>query len=92
MDIKWFIIGFFVCPTFSAALIGLWISLVMWRLNRETKRQVQAQVEQRVSEPVPIKRDTSSAVALMDQVDMLIKRMDEAELDADIDEMQMRGW
>ncbi len=73
-------------------VVAAWVFVSMWRLNRETKRQTQANVEQRVSEPVAAKRDTSSAVALMDQVDMLIKRMDEQELDADIDEMQMRGW
>ena len=63
------------------------------RHSRAAYRRAQAA---RVSRPVAVSdrgwRDAAGTVALMDQVDAMIERMDEEELDEVIDEMQKRGW
>lgn len=67
-----------------------------WHHWRRAKRAAQAELERRMSEPVPqpgtMARPNYRAVALLDQVDAMIHRMDEQEMDELIDEMQMRGW
>ncbi len=90
--IVWILASIGLATVVFTMVVAAWVFVSMWHLNREAKRKAQSKVEQRVSLPVAGKRDTSSAVALMDQVDAMIARLDEAELDADIDEMQMRGW
>ncbi len=89
--IVWILASIGLATVVFTMVVAAWVFVSMWHLNREAKRQAQSKVEQRVSEPEPVKRDTSSAVALLDQVDMLIKRMDEQELDEIIDEFQRRG-
>ncbi len=89
--IVWILASIGLAIVVFTMVVAAWVFVSMWRMQRQTNREAVRKVEQRASEPMPVKRDTSSAVALMDQVDMLIKRMDEAELDEIIDEFQRRG-
>lgn len=87
-------------------LLGLgWLLFIgyflrLWRKEylhlRQMRRDAQARVEQRVSEPAPqpgtMQRPNYRAVALLDQVDALIHRMDEQEMEDVMEEMQRRGW
>lgn len=82
--------------SFAGAAIGLAVGYYWrgWEDRRNRQAQEQEQLEQRISEPEPAKpaRTNYSAVHCMDQVDAMIERLDQAEIDEVIEEMQVRGW
>jgi hypothetical protein len=81
----------FVCGMFTV------IGYDEWRHWRRAKLAAQqAELERRMNEKAPqpgtMARPNYSAIHVLDQVDRMIKRMDDAEMDEIIEEMQMRGW
>lgn len=73
-------------------LVGL---LLGWLLHRqEAARDLVAmqQSEDADIEPGTMQRPNYRARAVLYPADAMIKRLDEAEMDALIEEMQMRGW
>ena len=67
-----------LCSGAAGAAVGLLLGY-LWRGYEDShvwRAEEQERIEQRVSEPTPAKRDTSSAVHCLDQVDALLKRLE----------------
>jgi hypothetical protein len=71
---------FYIYLSFSA----LWLAIGLlvgykwhaWEVAQLEQCHAEREIEQRVSEPAPAKRDTSSAVHCLDQVDALLERLE----------------
>jgi hypothetical protein len=81
----------FICGMFT--VIG-YDELRHWRRAKLAAQQAELErhMDAHAPQPGTMARPNYSAVHCLDQVDAMIKRMDDAEMDDIIEEMQMRGW
>lgn len=81
----------YVCGLFTVIAYDEWHH---WRAAKRAAQQ--AELERRMNavapQPGTMARPNYRAVVLLDQVDAMIHRLDEQEMDEIIEEMQRRGW